>query len=255
VLAISVSVLVVALADLAACGISGVPRRRPLNAVALAAVLAGAALGLPWLGLSAAAGWSLFGLTAAAALGWLGLRLRPDSAGLAGGALAVLSLYLVVLVGASGALWADARAPALERWLGTLVTPELVDAGAFVALAAAVGFSVSTASGVVRCTLAAAGPIRVSADRFRGGRTIGVIERLMILGLVLSGNATAAALVVSAKSLLRFPEVSRQQQREGEGGLAQAADVSTEYFLLGSMASWMCALAAAGCALLALGAG
>lgn len=254
-LAISASVLVVALADLAVCGISGVPRRRAVNAAALVAVLAGAALALPWLGLEGGARWSLFGLTAGAALAWLGLRLKPDSAGLAGGALAVLSLYLLVLAGASGWLWSRARAPGLERWLGTLVAPDVVGPGAFLALVAAVAFSVSTASGVVRCTLAAAGPIRVSADRFRGGRTIGVIERLMIVGLVVSGNATAAALVVSAKSLLRFPEVSRQKEREEEGGLARAADVSTEYFLLGSMASWMCALAAAGCALLALGAG
>ena len=54
----------------------------------------------------------------------------------------------------------------------------------------------------------------------------------MIFSLGLAGEPTAAALIVSAKSLLRFPELSR----------ASEIDAVTEYFLLGSLASWGLAL-------------
>jgi hypothetical protein len=60
------------------------------------------------------------------------------------------------------------------------------------------------------------------------------MERLLILGFAVAGQLTAAAIVVSAKSLLRFPEISRSDRR---------IDAVTEYFLVGSMSSWLIALA------------
>lgn len=80
---------------------------------------------------------------------------------------------------------------------------------------------------------------------------IGAIERLLIYGLAVVGEPTAAALIVSAKSLLRFPELSKVARQpdggeEGEGSTeAAAVDYVTEYFLLGSLVSWFVALASA----------
>jgi hypothetical protein len=121
-----------------------------------------------------------------------------------------------------------------------------------------VGVSVAltaTANGVVRVVLRAAGTrIDRPESRLRGGRLIGILERLMIFGLALAGEPTAAALVVSAKSLLRFPEVSnvaqsapgssRPADTAGEAGQEPLGIGSlTEYFLLGSLTSWVLALA------------
>ena len=93
--------------------------------------------------------------------------------------------------------------------------------------------------------------------RLQGGRYIGAIERLLIFGLAAAGEPTAAALVVSAKSILRFPELSRAARREDlrdAGGMPAGdddrpitadVDVIPEYFLLGSLVSWALALALA----------
>ncbi len=105
-------------------------------------------------------------------------------------------------------------------------------------------FLTATTNGVVRCVLAVAGNI-VEQDerRLRGGRLIGPIERLIIFGLAIAGEPTAAALVVSAKSILRFPELTRTPAKGG--GATERIDSVTEYFLLGSLTSWFMALAPA----------
>ena len=91
---------------------------------------------------------------------------------------------------------------------------------------------------------------------------IGPIERLLIYGFGLAGEPTAAALVISAKGLLRFPELSglRRTEAEEEDTPSQhpshidsatdvqmppprSIDVVTEYLLVGSMTSWILALA------------
>lgn len=64
----------------------------------------------------------------------------------------------------------------------------------------------------------------------RAGRWIGVLERLLIYVLVLIGAAAAAGLVVAAKSILRFPEIS-----------GKPAAIDPEYVLIGSLASWFLA--------------
>lgn len=71
-----------------------------------------------------------------------------------------------------------------------------------------------------------------------------MIERYLIFGLAVAGEPTAAALVVSAKSILRFPELSRKARDRGdEDRVVADVDVVTEYFLLGSLTSWLLALA------------
>jgi hypothetical protein len=93
-----------------------------------------------------------------------------------------------------------------------------------------------------------------SAQQLKGGRFIGPIERWLIFGLALAAQPTAAALVISAKSIIRFPELQskagRSRLREGAGEEAaparvQAIDELTEYFLIGSLLSWLLALLAA----------
>ena len=105
---------------------------------------------------------------------------------------------------------------------------------------------VSTGNAIVRLALAGIGtPVASSETRLRGGRLIGPLERALIFGLALAGQPTAAALVISAKGLLRFPELSdlrNQQEPAGEGGVRRIDEV-TEYLLVGSLVSWVVALA------------
>lgn len=74
------------------------------------------------------------------------------------------------------------------------------------------------------------------------GRWIGVLERLLIFVLVVMGEAGAAGLVVAAKSILRYPEIS-----------GQTPTINPEYVLVGSMTSWLLAFAVGGGVVAALG--
>jgi hypothetical protein len=98
----------------------------------------------------------------------------------------------------------------------------------------------------VRSILTLAGSNIGSAETtLLGGRIIGILERWLIFGFVLAGEATAAALVVSAKSLIRFPELSSARDSGTVGAAGdqpRPVDVVTEYFLLGSLSSWLLAL-------------
>ncbi|WP_309648275.1 hypothetical protein [Nocardioides sp.] len=101
-----------------------------------------------------------------------------------------------------------------------------------------------TANIVVRLLLDAVGvPATTNEKQLKGGRVLGPMERIFIVGLGALGELTAAAIVVAAKGLLRFPELQRAQQQQTlptDG----PSDV-TEYFLIGSFASWLLALGGA----------
>ncbi len=100
----------------------------------------------------------------------------------------------------------------------------------------------ATANVVVRLVLDAVGvPATSNEKQLKGGRVLGPMERLFIVGLGAVGELTAAALVIAAKGLLRFPELQRAQQQVPPAG---PSDV-TEYFLVGSFASWLVALGGA----------
>ena len=49
------------------------------------------------------------------------------------------------------------------------------------------------------------------ALRLKGGRLLGPLERLLILGLGLAGEVTAASIVIAAKGLIRFPELQAER--------------------------------------------
>lgn len=99
----------------------------------------------------------------------------------------------------------------------------------------------ATANVIVRLTLETVGvPTRTGEQRLKSGRVLGSMERLFILGLGMTGAFTAAAAVVAAKGLLRYPDVKADQKAAAAG--VRPNPVS-EYFLIGSFASWLVAVA------------
>lgn len=133
----------------------------------------------------------------------------------------------------AGLGWLPAEGVTLER--GLLVLAVLLA-------------QISTGNVVVRLVLAATGTVNPArpagqaatdpadpASELKGGRLLGPMERLLIVGLGLAGNLTAASIVVAAKGLLRFPELSSRKEQEQVHRL-------TEYFLVGSFVSWSFAL-------------
>lgn len=59
------------------------------------------------------------------------------------------------------------------------------------------------------------------------GRWIGRFERTLIVVLLIANAPTAVGLVVTAKSILRFPEITGHEPA-----------IEPEYVLVGSLASW-----------------
>ena len=74
-----------------------------------------------------------------------------------------------------------------------------------------------------------------SPPTLKGGRLIGPLERILVFVLTLAGAYTLLAAVLAAKGIVRFPEISRDRD---DGDRA-------EYFLIGSLVSWVTSLAAA----------
>lgn len=110
---------------------------------------------------------------------------------------------------------------------------------------------IETGNILVRRILTATG-VSSSVDdpRMSAGRIIGPIERALIFAFAVAGQLAAAALIASAKSILRFPEITKAA-RNGEGeGETESTDQgipldpfnASEYFLLGSLASWAIAI-------------
>jgi len=73
------------------------------------------------------------------------------------------------------------------------------------------------------------------ATGFQGGRLIGPLERLIVVALTLASAYPLLAAMLAAKGIVRFPEISK----DGETG------ARAEYFLVGSLVSWVTALAGA----------
>jgi hypothetical protein len=155
--------------------------------------------------------------------------------------LGVFLLSLAVAVACSGL--APESAGLIDRWLDSVALPALdgLSADRFLLLLGAFGIQLSTGNVLVRLVLKSTGTIHPLADgtmprtRLKGGRLLGPLERLFVLALALGGQVTAASVVVAAKGLLRFPELSSRRDQE-------RIHQMTEYFLLGSFVSWLVAL-------------
>ncbi len=94
-------------------------------------------------------------------------------------------------------------------------------------------FLTSAANVVVRSVLDLTGPrVLAQEDDLQGGRVLGPLERWFVFACAVTGNLAAIAIVVAAKGILRFPEISRDKP---EG-------LRAEYVLVGSFVSWGLAL-------------
>lgn len=214
-------------------------RRWPAVAAGVAALVVVAALS----GRSTPTDWLLVGLGVLVLLGWV---LTEDDArehqrrhGLA---VAVLLGGACVLVALSGLTTvADG---VLGDWLAGVRLPRLhgTTADHFLLLLGLTLVQLSTGNRLVRLVLASVGALTVpttpqASDRLRGGRLLGPMERVFILGLGLAGQVTAAGIVVAAKGLIRWPELQATPADQRVG-----VDEMTEYFLVGSFTSWLLAL-------------
>jgi len=156
--------------------------------------------------------------------------------------LSLLGLSAVALVGVG--TWWEAEgtdADLSDRLDAVLPFVDGFSDDAKLLLLAVALLQVSTANAIVRSGLAVLIDGDPPSTRIRGGRIIGPLERLMIVGFVVAGSPTTAALVVTAKSLLRYPELKAHD--DGDGALDIHA--VTEYVLIGSLLSWSFALAGA----------
>jgi hypothetical protein len=258
VILLGLAILAIGIGDLAVGGLAGEIENARAAAKATLVALAVAATGFcligchdPW------AAFVLHATVAVAALAWSMLRLPTGKWKRPWLAIGALVLPMGLLAATSG-LWDAGYSPRASKWLASLPFTAASNLGLdrFVLIAGTCVGLIATANAVVRCVLTAAGThVERSETRLRGGRLIGPLERVMIFALALTGEPTAAALVVSAKSLLRFPEISKAADRAGQplrgaDGLTidrfelepLESDSITEYFLIGSLTSWIVAL-------------
>ncbi len=220
-------------------GQRGGPRRWPAVAAGVAVI---AGLGLLCDLTDVGAGLVL-GLAGLVLVGWV---LTEDDArehgrrhGLAIGVLLGGVGLLILLSG-----WTARGDGVLTRWLGDSAFPRLsaLRADRFLLLLGLTLVQLSTGNRLVRLVLTTVGALRVPtspqpADRLRGGRLLGPMERIFILGLGLAGQVTAAGIVIAAKGIIRWPELQATPPDQRVG-----VDEVTEYFLIGSFTSWLLAL-------------
>lgn len=179
---------------------------------------------------------------AAVVLLWGQSVTRSFGSGRAWVPLLVLGGALALGVLTSG--WAGTAGGVLGRWLDDVGVPALEGLSADRALLLLGAFLVQLSTGnvVVRLVLAATGTTNPAygsepdpEQRLKGGRLLGPMERVFIVGLGLAGHLTAASIVIAAKGLLRFPEL------QSKGDQIRIHRL-TEYFLVGSFVSWLVAL-------------
>lgn len=151
----------------------------------------------------------------------------------------VLAIGFAGQAGTAGGLWGE--------WLAGTPWPVLRELSADRALLLVGAFAVQLSTGnvVVRLVLAATGTVNPARHgtpedpgmQLKGGRLLGPMERIFILALGLASQVTAASVVVAAKGLLRFPELSSRRDQT-------RIHLLTKYFLVGSFVSWLVALTA-----------
>lgn len=191
-------------------------------------------------------------LAAIPLVAWVTLSERTQRVGGGHGwALLVLGVTAAALLVTSG--WASPPGGVLARWLewADLPTVLYVTPQAALVVAGVTLVNLATANHVVRLVLISVGAMRPArpgaasveqpSDHLKGGRLLGPMERLVILGLGLAGQLTAASIVIAAKGLLRFPELQAKKDDHSEV-VGLGIDAVTEYFLVGSFVSWIFAL-------------
>jgi len=185
----------------------------------------------------------LLGFATTTAVVWEALCMRSERTGRSQSTpLAVIVSALTVLIVLSG--WGSHVGGLAARWATWVALPlGGVAPTRILMVVGVVLLQLATGNQLVRLVLGTVGAVRPAgepqpSDRLKGGRLLGPMERLLILSLGAGGQVAAAGAVVAAKSIIRFPELSAQKGRNGEVGI----DEVTEYFLVGSFASWLLAL-------------
>ncbi len=149
-----------------------------------------------------------------------------------GWALAWILAVLLALFAASGS--GDPIGGRLADWYENLGFPlaDSVPIDQFLLGASVSLFLLTTTNRVVRLFLDASLPgWQAEAEKkLKGGRVLGPLERIVVGAIVLAGDPSAAAIVIAAKGLLRFPEIRKEEKTTGP-------DAATEYFLIGTLAS------------------
>nr|WP_201470189.1 hypothetical protein [Microbacterium hydrocarbonoxydans] len=158
--------------------------------------------------------------------------------------LALLTVGTAVFLLESANLVVRAALDGEHTWrpsdLGRAIRPD-TDADAAIrpdADAAVSGADAADGASVVSAIRASspAGPAaRDPRAGFKGGRLIGPLERILVMILTLAAAYPILAAMLAAKGIVRFPEISR----DGETG------ARAEYFLVGSLVSWVIGLGAA----------
>ncbi len=216
--------VVVGVCDLVRVARDATPGRRRLLLLALGACLlltASIALSVPW--------WLTVLWVLALALWVLGSAVALVGHGVVPRVVAFAGICLGASVSLLAGDLVDAPSRVAPGPLGD------VDAENLVLAVGVLLVQLSTVNVLVRLVLDAVGvPASDNEKSLKGGRLLGPMERLMIVGFGMAGELTAAGLVVAAKGLLRFPELQR-------GARTGPTDL-TEYFLIGSFASWLLAL-------------
>lgn len=245
---VSIVLIGIGLADLVR-GAGSLRRRRAAHLVAPVAILGSAAV----VGVFGVADVVALLLACLGAAAWIELSTHTQTTGRGAlPSLAILAAMLAGLVAFSG-LASDTDG-LLSDWLAWADLP-----GAHIAatprvllLVGLVLFNIATGNVIVRLVLLAIGALRPDqitagqaqpaqpSDRLKGGRLLGPMERLVILGLGLAGELGAAGIVIAAKGLLRFPEIQAAGRTTSPTGTG--IDDVTEYFLVGSFVSWLVAL-------------
>jgi hypothetical protein len=183
-------------------------------------------------------------IAAAAGVSWVVLGARAERGDHESAPLAVFGLALAALILLSG--WASDVGGLVARWSSWAEVPGIGDVSPnrLLMVVGAVLLQFVTGNQLVRLVLGSVGAVKPEgqpqpSDRLKGGRLLGPMERILIFGLGLAGQLAAATAVVAAKSIIRFPEINAAKAREnGNIGI----DAVTEYFLVGSFASWIIAL-------------
>ncbi|MDN8548426.1 hypothetical protein PUW81_004825 [Microbacterium sp. NM3R9] len=195
----------------------------------IALVLLGGAL-LPLAAWAGAAAWWFAAVGAAAVWAATTSTREPTRWGLWPAALlGLVTAVAVALIGVREGQGPLERIWPIESPLG-VVSLDLA-----VALVGSLVFLVESGNVIVRASLRGGVVAAAATNALRGGRLIGPLERILVFALTLTGAFTLLAAVLAAKGIVRFPEISR----DDEGG------DRAEYFLVGSLVSWVVALAAA----------
>ncbi|MDV3223052.1 hypothetical protein [Intrasporangium sp.] len=231
--------------------------RMPLGSAPLAGVLTLVALAIV-AGVHGPADIAALVVTALALVAWVVTSAHTQATGRrAGVPLAIITLLVGGLLGFSG--FASTPGGLLADWLAWADLPwggAPPSAGRALLLTGLVLLNIATGNVVVRLVLLAIGALRSDqvaasastsdpqpSDRLKGGRLLGPMERLVILGLGLAGEYGAASIVIAAKGLLRFPEIQAAARTSPPPSSSRVGiDDVTEYFLVGSFVSWLVAL-------------